>query len=597
MKKLLFLLGVFSILLFIGTARATTWYCNSCSTCQWSLDFDMVDGDTLEIITAGFDGSSPFSAWGCIDDPTMLPVPKNDIIIRCDNPNIPIDGSASPVTNFVKIGDSGELWSGIGATANNVIIENCWITEWNFVSFEGNSDNLTVRNSRMRPRSGGVAIGQQFPPPLLPMIATNLKVTNNIIDIVGGDRWVMDYYSINFGVWWNNIINKTSSASYYTSCNPTYSFDNGSIGNFWADDLGTGYSQTCTDSDHNGICDSSYTVCGGTTDFFPLASPSAVTINVTIVSPENISYTTTSIPLNVSANETIDTWWYNLNGGSNTTFTPNITITGIQGSNNIIVYANDSSGNEGSSQVSFFIDSIPPAITIYSPQNITYNNVSQVDLQVSANETIDTWWYSINGGGNTTFTPNTTINIANGSNTLFIYANDTLGNIGQASVSFTANYPCVTFLNSPNDGNITVSSVPINMTFNCSALNDINLANITLYLNGFPDETQNVTGIYNFTIFTKTLSLGNYTWTCRACDYQDQCSFGVPTRILSITAPPTPRAIDIMGFFAPLILLLLGAGVILFLIEGFFTSGLDLKRLVTVVIGAIIVVALMLSLI
>jgi hypothetical protein len=319
----------------------------------------------------------------------------------------------------------------------------------------------------------------------------------------------------------------------------------------------------------------------------------------TIFSPTVTTYNTTSISLLMTPNGTATDasgvpfgTWYQLNGGSNTTFTPNITITATQGNNTLNVFANETGGKIGGATVSFFVDSVAPTITIHSPQNITYNGVSQADLNVSANETVNSWLYSINGGSNTTFTPNTTINIANGSNTLIIYANDTLGNIGQASVSFTVNYPCVTFLNSPSNGNITISSVPIGMTFNCSAINDINLANITLYLNGFPNETRSVTGIYNFSIFTKTIPLGDYNWTCRACDYADQCSFGVPSRTFSIIAP---RLIDNMGQFSFIAGIAIGAGILMFLIDAFFGSATEIlkdpKKMVTIIIGVIIMIA------
>ncbi len=41
-------------------------------------------------------------------------------------------------------------------------------------------------------------------------------------------------------------------------------------GNFWADLEGTGYSETCTDENSNGICDSPYSVNGGANDTSPL---------------------------------------------------------------------------------------------------------------------------------------------------------------------------------------------------------------------------------------------------------------------------------------------------------------------------------------
>jgi hypothetical protein len=81
---------------------------------------------------------------------------------------------------------------------------------------------------------------------------------------------------------------------------------------------------------------------------------------ITIISPINATYTTTNIPLNVSANEAVSTWLYSLNGGTNVTFIPDTTITAAQGANNIIIYANATNGtakNWKSSQINFSVAS------------------------------------------------------------------------------------------------------------------------------------------------------------------------------------------------------------------------------------------------
>ena len=57
-----------------------------------------------------------------------------------------------------------------------------------------------------------------------------------------------------------------------------------------------------------------------------------------IDSPENATFTDLTLPLDVSANETITEWIYELNQGGNFSFTPNISITGTIGSNNITVF-------------------------------------------------------------------------------------------------------------------------------------------------------------------------------------------------------------------------------------------------------------------
>ncbi|GAG80879.1 unnamed protein product, partial [marine sediment metagenome] len=82
---------------------------------------------------------------------------------------------------------------------------------------------------------------------------------------------------------------------------------------------------------------------------------------ITIYSPENITYSSQTGSLNVSANEIIDIWSYTINSGSIIYFIPNSTYTAVVGSNNLTVYANDSEGNIGSETVYFtYTPPIPP---------------------------------------------------------------------------------------------------------------------------------------------------------------------------------------------------------------------------------------------
>lgn len=62
---------------------------------------------------------------------------------------------------------------------------------------------------------------------------------------------------------------------------------------------------------------------------------------ITILQPENITYLTTTIPLTVSSNENIDTWIYNLNYGTNYSFTPNTTLSLSLGDYRIEVCGNE----------------------------------------------------------------------------------------------------------------------------------------------------------------------------------------------------------------------------------------------------------------
>ncbi len=80
----------------------------------------------------------------------------------------------------------------------------------------------------------------------------------------------------------------------------------------------------------------------------------------------------------------------------------------------------------------------------------------------------------------------------------------------------------------PPDG---VSSYDGNLTFNCSATDQMGLVNISLYWNytgiWSAEETKDVSGMSNTTSFTKTgLRDGTYIWTCLAYNNYSVSSFG-----------------------------------------------------------------------
>lgn len=73
-------------------------------------------------------------------------------------------------------------------------------------------------------------------------------------------------------------------------------------------------------------------------------------------------------------------------------------------------------------------------IQIYSPrENETYNTTS-VPLKVSSNHDILIWWYSLNSGGASVFTPNTTLNAKEGENQIFVFAKNHYGQVGSDMV-------------------------------------------------------------------------------------------------------------------------------------------------------------------
>ncbi|MEM4702895.1 MAG: LamG-like jellyroll fold domain-containing protein [Candidatus Pacearchaeota archaeon] len=95
--------------------------------------------------------------------------------------------------------------------------------------------------------------------------------------------------------------------------------------------------------------------------------------------------------------------------------------------------------------------------------------------------------------------------------------------------------PSVT-LNSPPDGSTDTDG---NITFNCTASDDINLTNVTLYgnfsgswtSNGTNSSPENNTPV----LFDRTLENGTYVWNCYACDNASQCAFASANRTLHVS--------------------------------------------------------------
>jgi len=119
----------------------------------------------------------------------------------------------------------------------------------------------------------------------------------------------------------------------------------------------------------------------------------------------------------------------------------NITTSLVNGTYTSQIFATDISLNTNQTELRTFNVGTQPNITLISPTATTYTS-STVNLQVSINETVDTWWYSLNGGANTVFTPNTTLtSLSTGAYNLTVYVNNSLNHIGERSVLFNVLIP------------------------------------------------------------------------------------------------------------------------------------------------------------
>jgi parallel beta-helix repeat protein len=88
--------------------------------------------------------------------------------------------------------------------------------------------------------------------------------------------------------------------------------------------------------------------------------PDIMPPTITLLSPQNVTYTTTSIPLTFTVDEATSWISYSLDNQANVTITGNTTLTDLsEGTHYITVYANDTSGNMGASETVYFTISLP----------------------------------------------------------------------------------------------------------------------------------------------------------------------------------------------------------------------------------------------
>ncbi|MBI5389560.1 cell wall-binding repeat-containing protein, partial [Candidatus Woesearchaeota archaeon] len=167
---------------------------------------------------------------------------------------------------------------------------------------------------------------------------------------------------------------------------------------------------------------------------------------VNVQSPLNQTYATTSVWVNVTLNEDTGSVIAQLDAAtnyslSNTSGNWNYLLTGLnEGTHNVRIFANDSTGNMNSTQIVYFtVDTVAPTINIISPTNTTYEYNTAITLTYGANEAIAANNYQLDGGANTTFNNGTTtITPAVGNHNLRIWARDSGDNWGTAIVYFTA---------------------------------------------------------------------------------------------------------------------------------------------------------------
>jgi len=172
------------------------------------------------------------------------------------------------------------------------------------------------------------------------------------------------------------------------------------------------------------------------------------------------------------------------------------------------------------SSVSISIDASAPRVFIDSPLNETYNYNDTINLNFTVYDdisNIDSIWYNLDNGDNTTITENITFGASDGSHTLYLFANDTFNYLNDSeSVTFnvdiglgytviytnftgeTTDFNSLTkaqqanisdvILHDPNSGKIKfLENISITSEVNLDENVNISQNNITLYSDNIPN--------------------------------------------------------------------------------------------------------------
>lgn len=188
---------------------------------------------------------------------------------------------------------------------------------------------------------------------------------------------------------------------------------------------------------------------------------------------------------------------------------------------------------------------VPDLEIIFPEQDGVYGYNENIDLNYTAlDENLDSCWYNLDNGENISLTcgQNTSFDTSEGSHTLYLFANDTIGNLNETSVYFTINLgpPVVNLIFPINNFFVNSQSIEFNYT-----PIDVDLDSCELWGNftGEWHKNQTNTSVINNQInqFDLTLEDGSYFWAVWCNDtegnfrFSDNETFNIDTIVPSLT--------------------------------------------------------------
>jgi len=191
-----------------------------------------------------------------------ITIRSSHIELDCQNNQIDGDGVGT---------EQGIVVSPVMGWLDNITIKNCDIKEFNAGLALTNVVNSFIYDSLFTYNVNyGISLSNSNNNRL-----NSLIITNNYRGIgIGAGVSSNTIYDNHFNNINANVVGSFTLTNYWnTGLTPGMNIIGGNLigGNYWANPLGNGFSETCGDADVNGICDNAYTV-GGTSniDNFPL---------------------------------------------------------------------------------------------------------------------------------------------------------------------------------------------------------------------------------------------------------------------------------------------------------------------------------------
>ena len=167
---------------------------------------------------------------------------------------------------------------------------------------------------------------------------------------------------------------------------------------------------------------------------------------VTIDSPISTTYANNTITVSLSGDAVF--YLYRIPGvvDSDTVWTAPVSFTLTDGTYILYAYGFKTMGKATYVNVTFVVDTTPPTVAIDSPLSSTYT-ISNITIDISELSDAEHYWYYIKGidNKNQTWSSTTTRSgLPDGTYTLYMYGNDSVGNTAYTNVTFIIETPIPT---------------------------------------------------------------------------------------------------------------------------------------------------------